>query len=245
MNTLFDELSKSLAESVPRRESLRLLGGFFAGSMLSTLGMGTAWAGGKDPCAAFCKCPNKTQQTKCLAACTACKGNTSRIGGICGSHVCCSVASCHGVCSDLKADPNCGACGNNCRALGQTCCGDHCADLATDIFNCGRCGAACPASGPNEYVACVSGTCVYNCVSGAIKCNGICTSVSVDPNNCGACGNVCSGSTPFCTGGTCTEDYCDGADLFWDSNNCGECGNVCPEQTSCSFGTCEGYCLNC
>ena len=118
MDNPFDEFSKSLAESVPRRESLRRLGAVFAGTILSPLGLRTAWAGRADPCAAFCKCRNKAQQTKCLAACKACKGNTSRIGGSCGSHTCCSVASCRGACSNLKSDPNCGACGHNCRALG-------------------------------------------------------------------------------------------------------------------------------
>ena len=88
MNNRFDEFSKSLAESVPRRESLRRLGAAFAGTMLSTLGMGTAWAGGRDPCAAFCKCRNKAQQTKCLAACKACNGTTSHIGaGIAGAAI--------------------------------------------------------------------------------------------------------------------------------------------------------------
>jgi hypothetical protein len=42
MENLFDEFSKSLAESVPRRESLRRLGAVFAGAVLSPLGLGTA-----------------------------------------------------------------------------------------------------------------------------------------------------------------------------------------------------------
>ena len=244
MDHHFDEFSKSLAESLPRRELLRRLGAVFAGVVLSPLGVGSAWAGRTDPCKAFCKCRNQAQQTRCLAACRACAGNTSRIGGSCGSHVCCSIASCRGVCSNLKSDPNCGACGNNCRALKQTCCGNYCADLANDIFNCGRCGTACPAPGPYETVACVSGACVRNCVPGAIKCNGTCTSVSWDPNNCGACGSVCGGSTPFCTAGTCTEEYCNGADLYWDSNNCGACGMECPPQFACEFGVCEGLTID-
>jgi hypothetical protein len=56
MDNLFDEFSKSLAESVPRRESLRRLGAVFAGAVLSPLAVGTAWAGRRDPCKAFCKC---------------------------------------------------------------------------------------------------------------------------------------------------------------------------------------------
>ena len=63
MDHLFDEFSKSLAESVPRRESLRRLGAVFAGAVLSPLAAGTAWAGGKqrpaqDPCKTFCQCRN-------------------------------------------------------------------------------------------------------------------------------------------------------------------------------------------
>ena len=46
MGDLFDELSGS----VPRRESLRWLGAVFAGTMLSTLGKGTAWAGARHVC---------------------------------------------------------------------------------------------------------------------------------------------------------------------------------------------------
>jgi hypothetical protein len=45
MDHLFDEFSKSLAESVPSRESLRRLGAVLAGAVLSPLGVGTAWAG--------------------------------------------------------------------------------------------------------------------------------------------------------------------------------------------------------
>ena len=181
MENLFDEFSKSLAESVPRRESLRRLGAVFAGAVLSPLGVGTAWAGRRDPCQAFCKCRTTKQQSQCLAACRACNGNTGRIGGSCGKYVCCSTAACGGVCSDLLHDPNCGACGNNCHALGETCCGGHCADLATDVSNCGSCGAVCAAPPPNESVACVSGTCVSDCVAGAVRCNGTCTPVDRIP----------------------------------------------------------------
>src|SRR5262249_35942760 len=205
MDHLFDEFSKSLSESLPRRESLRRLGAVFAGAILSPLGMETAWAKGPDPCKAFCKCRNKAQQSQCLTACQKCNGNTSRIGGSCGSYTCCSIASCKGVCSNLKSDPNCGACGNNCGASGETCCGDYCADLATDVFNCGRCGTVCAAPPPGEVVDCVSGTCLYDCAPGALDCNGTCTFVDNDPDNCGACGNVCPAEAPYCSAGTCSD----------------------------------------
>ena len=244
MENLFDEFSKSLEKSVPRRESLRRLGAVFAGAALSPLGLGTAYAGNTDPCLSFCKCGTKAQQSQCLTTCQACNHDTSRLGGSCGSYVCCSIASCHGVCSNLNSDPNCGACGHNCGAIGATCCGGHCADLAHDVYNCGRCGTVCAAPPPGEVVACISGTCVYGCAPGTVDCHGTCTHLGFDPGNCGACGNVCPAAAPFCTYGTCTATYCNGADLNWDSSNCGGCGIVCPDQTACAFGVCEGLTIN-
>ena len=72
---------------------------------------------------------------------------------------------------------------NNCHALGKTCCGGQCADLATDVSNCGSCGTCKAAPPPNESVASVTGTCVYDCAAGAILCNGTCTPVNRDPEN--------------------------------------------------------------
>src|SRR4029450_3382811 len=112
MERLYDEFSMSLAVSVPRRETLRRMGAVIAGLVLNPWGLGTAWAGSA-PCRAFCRCSNKAQQNQCLAACRACNTQTSRLAGSCGSYVCCSIASCGGVCSDLLSDPNCRGCGNN------------------------------------------------------------------------------------------------------------------------------------
>src|SRR5262245_45136775 len=248
MHYLFDEFSKSLSESVPRRESLRRLGAVFAGAVLSPLGLQTAWAG-TDPCRAFCKCRNPKQQNQCLAACKVCNGNTSRLGGSCGNYVCCSVAACKGLCSDLRHDPNCGACGNDCTALGETCCGTYCADLANDVFNCGACGNLCPEPLPGEVVACLSGTCVYGCATGAVDCNGTWTVLASDPDNCGACGIVCPESAPVCLNGTCSEEpacifpfvSCGGicVDPTSDRFNCGGCGIQCSEVEACIGGFCE------
>ncbi|MGE5194989.1 MAG: hypothetical protein ACM3U2_21055 [Deltaproteobacteria bacterium] len=247
MDHLFDEFSKSLGESVPRRESLRRLGAVFAGAVLGPLGLATASAGNPDPCKTFCKCGTRAQQSQCLTACRACNGNTSRIGGSCGSYVCCSVASCNGVCSNLTSDPNCGACGNNCGAIGETCCGSYCADLANDVFDCGACGAACDPPPPGEEVACISGTCVYDCAPGAVDCNGTCTFLDSDPDNCGACGNVCPASAPNCSQGICNDcgegtALCGGQciDILFDGLNCGVCGYQCQPLEFCSWGICYG-----
>jgi hypothetical protein len=234
MENLFDAFSKSLAESVSRRDTLRLLGAVFTGAVLTPLGLGTAWAGGPDPCKTFCNCPTRAQQSQCLAACTACNGVTSHVCGSCGNY----------ACDDLLDDPNCGACGNNCGAIGETCCGDHCADLANDVNNCGACGSVCAAAPANEVVTCEFGTCDYDCAPGTLDCNGTCTPVNSDPANCGACGHVCAASTPYCSGGVCSDcpppltDCGICVDLNNDNANCGACFVFCADGFVCSGGTC-------
>src|SRR3972149_3584692 len=96
-----DEFSKLLAESVSRRESLRSIGAALAGTVLSSLGVGTAWAARPDRCGGFCRgCHNKAQRNQCLAACRSVNGNTSRLCGSCGSYYVCTTgtACCNGTC---------------------------------------------------------------------------------------------------------------------------------------------------
>jgi hypothetical protein len=226
MDHLFDEFSWSLAESLPRRESLRRLGAVFAGALLSPLGLETAWAAGTDPCVAFCKCSSKTQQSQCLKVCWACNHDTSRVCGSCGNYVCC--------------------------AAGQSCCSGHCTDLHNDVYNCGGCGRQCAAPPPNESVACVSGLCTYDCVPGAVDCSGTCTFLDSDPHNCGACGNVCPATAPSCSQGVCNNcpagtALCGNSciDILFDGNNCGACGHQCQPLEFCSWGNCEGTCIGC
>lgn len=214
----FDELSKSLAEkSIPRRQSLRLLGAAVAGALLSPLGLGTSWAGGLDPCKSFCNQYPKKHRSSCLAACQACSGHTNRVCGSSGSFVCCDT--------------------------GSACCNGHCTDVANDFDNCGACGASCGDPGPYEDGACIDWQCFYWCAEGAVDCGGGCTSLDSDPDNCGACGNVCGEATPNCYQGACIAgDVGCGpyTDFNWDSSNCGYCGNVCPWGTACVWGVCEG-----
>ena len=219
----WDDFSKSLAEdSVPRRQSLRLLGAAIAGAVFSPLG--TAWGAGPDPCKVFCnQCPN-SKRSQCLSACRACNGNTRRLGGSCGNYTCCPSAVCNGACSDLRTDPNCGACGNDCRDFGETCCETYCTDLKNDFDNCGSCGFRCPPPGPYEFGECIGRACLYACVEGAVKCNGECSVLDSDPNNCGACGNVCPGPNAHCSGGVC-----------------GSCVGSCPELW-CGGDGCGGAC---
>jgi hypothetical protein len=229
MTHQWDEFSKSLAESVPRRESLRRLGALLAGAVLSPLAAGTAWAGGKapptgngkDPCTDFCnKCP-RSRRPNCLFACRACNNNPSRLCGDCWT-------------------------GFRCCGAGETCCGNYtCHNLENEIQHCGACYNYCDAPGPFEVGACIRGNCEYSCVEGAVVCDGTCSVLNSDPNNCGACGNVCPASAPSCIGGICREcgggstncgGYC--AFLAYDPYNCGACGFVCT-GTGCVDGVCD------
>jgi hypothetical protein len=239
----WDEFSKSLAQPLPRRESLRRLGMALAGVALSPLGLRTASGGHRskqqqsDPCKSFCKCRNKKQQDRCLKVCNACGKDPSRLGGSCGGYFCCSP--------------------------GLSACGSYCTNLASDPYNCGACGYVCDEPGPYEYGACIDGRCEYACAEGAVYCNGFCTFLGWDPYNCGGCGNVCPGSAPYCNQGTCRacptgQVLCDGrcVDLASDPDNCGACGNVCGggtpycTQGACTncggygAGFCDGVCVN-
>ena len=99
MGHLFDEFSKSLAESVPRRESLRRLGAVFAGAVLGPLVLGTAWAGGTEP-----------------SVHGGAAGAIDRNGGKCSACPT-GLTNCGGICADLDFDnANCGACGVVCDA---------------------------------------------------------------------------------------------------------------------------------
>jgi hypothetical protein len=222
MSHQWDQFSKSLAEPVPRRESLRRLGFVLAGAVLGPLGLRTATAGHQqqDPCKTFCKCRNKKQQNQCLTACRACNKDTSRLCGGCGDYFCC---------------------GN-----GLSCCGSYCADLAHDFYACGACDHACDPPGLYETGVCVNGRCEYPCAYGALDCDGACTPVLWDRNNCGACFNACDDSTPYCNQGVCSVcpsgwAMCGGQciSVQYDNGNCGACGVVCPSDQTCTGGYCQ------
>lgn len=210
----WDEFSKSLADkSLPRRESLRLLGTAFAGAVLSSLRLGTAWAAGRDRCKAFCRCQFEVWQNDCLAACRSCNNDPSRLCGNCWDGYTCSD-------NDIY---NCGACGNWCNEAGPNempvcemgvcyypCnddsieCDGACTNIRWDPDNCGACGNVC-ISPLAPY--CNNGEC-SKCQPGLTECGYLgspltyCTDLSRDLSNCGACGHEC-GLYQSCIAGHC------------------------------------------
>lgn len=236
MSHSFDEFSKSLAESVPRRESLRRFGWLVAGTILGPWGSDGAFAAVSDPCKKFCTRGTTKQRNACLTACRACLRSSGRVCGSAYGVVCCPS--------------------------GSTCCGKYCADLANDFWNCGRCGTECREPGANEVGVCAGGRCRYACVPGAVRCGGKCKFLDSDPDNCGSCGKTCGGTKPYCRNGACAScpgglTACGGncVDTLTDPRNCGACGNVCGGATpychggtcgNCPPGTtlCSGVCVN-
>lgn len=220
MSHSFDEFSKSLAESVPRRESLRRLGLVLFGTLLGPFGSDGASAARGDACSKLCIRGTKKQRNACLTACRSCLLSSGRVCGNAYGVICCPS--------------------------GSTCCGSYCADLSKDFRNCGRCGTQCREAGADEVGICSGGRCQYACVNGAVRCDGKCKRLDSDPDNCGSCGRTCGGTKPYCRGGVCVEcpvgsTACGGSCVDLQSNrlNCGACGNACSGTSPyCSAGTC-------
>src|SRR5262245_32040742 len=172
MENRFDQLARSLAGATSRREALRRLGGFLAGTFAATLGMGEVWGQGDqgggqaDPCRVACRRCSGRARDKCLVACYACPSP----GYLCGS--CGRVACCTGgkVCS-----------GGRCVCpTGSTDCGGTCVDRQSDSGNCWTCGNVCTGG-----TFCNSGVC--QCPGGTTDCGGTCVALDSDPKNWGAC----------------------------------------------------------
>jgi hypothetical protein len=92
MDNRFDDLTKSLAEGIPRRQALRQLAGLFGGTILGLLAFGTTvhadpCGKGKVPCGGKCclrsRCCNGTccpEDTFCCSVTNTCCPN----GWLCG-----------------------------------------------------------------------------------------------------------------------------------------------------------------
>jgi hypothetical protein len=271
MKHSFDELAKSVARGMPRREALFRLGGIVAAGGFATLGLGRARADTRHKCQAYCsQFPLGNQRRRCQAVCAQCPDVSMMCGTTGLNVVCCPGACCSGQCTNTNFDVNnCGMCGHAC-ASGALCCSGTCADPNSDGNNCGACGMVCGPVNQASMVGCAGGQChVFACNAGFGDCNGIygdgCeTNTNNDVQNCGACGMVCGpvnqASMVGCTGGQChvlacnagfadcNGVYSDGCEsnLSTDAQNCGFCGNVCPGTAhgvpKCITGACTIRC---
>jgi hypothetical protein len=243
----FDELSKSAANGISRRQICALLA-----SGLGGLGVLFGCGGPPDGPRS-----DPTNRPKISAP----QGST------CGDQ---GLADCSNGCVDLRTDPaNCGTCGRRCQSgicNGGACqeppeltcadqgladCGNGCVDLRTDPDNCGGCGFVCRGG-----ASCLGGECQEprgpTCSEqGMTDCGNGCVNVGTDPDNCGTCGKVCPLPRHTCEASVCApnlrdlclDTYCgsDCVDLQTDPANCGTCGNVCLGQVrmECVSGACQ------
>lgn len=270
-NRFFDEVTKSMAEGVPRRQAMRRVLGVVLGAVTGILGLSQGALAGsvKSVCNQFCVTHfnNSHDVNVCKTICQQCPSVTM----LCGSNnridtlTCCTSGKCcGGNCTDLTSDQNnCGGCGVVCPGVthcingvcscpfGSSPCYNpttgvgYCANLTSDSNNCGGCGVVCGAG-----TVCLNGACVLNCTAPkGTLCNGGCVDVSTDPLNCGACGVICD-KVSSCFNGTCQPQCppqtvdCAGAcvNLAGDPNNCGACGNACAANEACSNGQCGPAC---
>src|SRR6266851_1429164 len=153
MESRFDEVTKVLAEGIPRREALWRLGGLFAGAVLAALGWGnkTRADNAASECAHFCNehFPGGDERTACKRACRKCGGPSRLCFGPPGTvPVCCTdgLKCCCGTCIQVGGV----CCNGKCCPEPDTCCQIPgavpiaiCTDLSSDPTNCGQCGREC------------------------------------------------------------------------------------------------------
>src|ERR1700730_8743505 len=127
----FDEVAKSMASGLSRRQALVRLGGLFGVSCIGWLGLGSKVRAANYTvtyCTTYCGTstfPRGVQRDLCLRTCERCDTKYSLCGTSGATLVCCK----------------------------GTCCNNRCTSTATDVRHCGACGVAC-ATGAH----CVNGT---------------------------------------------------------------------------------------
>jgi hypothetical protein len=210
MENRFDELAKSLADSLSRREAMSRLGGGVAGMLLAAVGLDKAW--GDTNCGKVCNAAfnptaaaTRAKNLRCKQTCEACQENNRGVP--------CSIAPADGTMSC-------------CAGTTPTCCNGTCVSTRTDNNNCGTCGHACPGA-TNATAFCQNGACGITCTAGFANCdgssaNGCETNTNTDPQNCGACGAVCA-SGWVCFGTCCLPDQ----------------STTCTTDTQCCSGQCN------
>jgi hypothetical protein len=170
MSALFDDVSRIIASSMPRRQAFRLIGTAMGGALAASLGMGRAsrgWAaGGLQDAPSTCGVGKFACGSKC------CTVAVQRCCGTGSTAVCCSAVDtcCSGgsgtqnVCCGAGQSCCKGASGTKCCSAGQTCCNGVCCGGGTPVC----CGEPSHAICCNSGEVCCSGKC---CEKGPSKSN--------------------------------------------------------------------------
>ena len=192
MSGRFDDLSRAMAQPMPRRGMLKMLGAAAAAGVgavvLKPFRADAACNAGDTPCGTGC----------CPAGVACLDPSTARCGCPAGATQCASTC-CSGTCSFTSNGNGC------CCDAGTTPCGQRCCPkgVACESASASVCG--CPAG----YTRCGSGVNLSCCPPGA-PCG--------DSSCKGAAGNPTLGNQIFCTsGGTCRTA---GATCFYNKQCC-------------------------
>jgi len=195
-----------------------------------------------------CEVDTRTSATHCGACARRCDLANATAACTTGQ---CAIAACTTGFGDCDGNAT-----NGCEA-----------DVRVSVQHCGTCGSACPAR-PNALQGCVSGTCVFACLSGFQDCdsdptNGCEVDTRTSATHCGGCGRSCqvAGGTGTCTAGSCSVASCamgladcdntpgNGCEVDTRTTlaHCGGCGQACvsrPNTTaSCADGACSYTCI--
>jgi hypothetical protein len=208
----FDDLTRTLATGMSRRQALKLLGSSLLAGLLPRQVLA---GGGNSACAKFCAQvfgANTPAAGKCTS--DAAKGK-----GLCYR------------CGPAAPATHPPLCGQVCCSAGQGCCNGTCTNLNT-TSNCGSCGHTCTAP-TNGTATCANGTCGFTCNTGFKECNGTC----IPSGNC--CNDAECNGGQTCQNGTCAcptgTKPCNGSCIPND-----QCCNGCPPGQTCQNGTCVG-----
>jgi hypothetical protein len=146
MNHYFDDLARTLASGLSRRQAMWRIGGILAGTALGALGVGSrARADTHAKCKAFCEQCKGAERHHCEKTCLACSSTSQMCGSCSTGFTCCSAGE---TCVS-----------GTCVSAGS--CTDGIKDgLETDV-DCGGPVCAPCASGKHCLVGtdCISGTC--------------------------------------------------------------------------------------
>ena len=210
----FDELAKTLARPVSRRQMVKVLVATTVGGWFVRSGTGKAFA--SSPC---------TPNSACAQFCTTIFGGDSANQSACASE----ATKCQGLCWKCGPEANPShltACPGG--TLPGTSFPGHCANLQTSFQNCGACNHAC-ASGQVCFkgACCTPKTCANypgQCGSLSDTCGGTISCTCPSPQVCTS-GTCC---TPNCAGPNCGPDGCGGT--------CGSCALniVCCNGSCCA-----------
>jgi hypothetical protein len=196
MSGRFDDLSRSMADPLPRRGALKMLGAAAAAGVaavvLKPFRADATCSAGQTPCGPNC-CAAGVACLDASAGTCGCPAGTTQCGSNCCSGICTLTSGRGGCCCEAGTTP----CGFNCCAKGVAC------------FDRSRGICACPAG----YTSCVSGDTLTCCPSGAPCGSPSCMTatnpnlgnyIQCSPNQCRPTGATCFSNKQCCAPLTCS-----------------------------------------